>query len=111
MPLIHGASRRSVGENIATELRSGRKPSQAKAIALSEARRASKFLAVDENDLFVAGFTVDPLHSPVAYKRLNETVVRRLNRGGSKMVRLLDQERREVTRWRMSRGGKIVAGR
>ncbi len=40
MPLAKGKSKKVVSENIATEINSGKKKSQAIAIALSEARRS-----------------------------------------------------------------------
>ena len=40
MPLIKGYSRKSIGKNIAMEVRSGRPRKQAIAIALSTARKA-----------------------------------------------------------------------
>jgi len=39
MPLNQGTSKEAVSENIATEIRSGRDPAQAKAIALNVARK------------------------------------------------------------------------
>ncbi len=42
MPLKKGYSRRSIGQNIATEKRAGKPHKQAVAIALSTARRAAK---------------------------------------------------------------------
>lgn len=42
MPLKKGYSKRSIKSNIATEIRSGKKPSQAIAIAYSIARKARK---------------------------------------------------------------------
>ncbi len=108
MPLIHGASRRTISANIRTEIKT-RPAKQAQAIALSVAARSAKFLAVDDSNRFVAGFTVDPTYSPIANKRLMSTVERRLN-GGAAFVRLLDEERREVGRWKLSHG-KVVATR
>ena len=40
MPLIKSASKKNIGKNIAIEENAGKKPSQAKAIALDVARRA-----------------------------------------------------------------------
>jgi hypothetical protein len=42
MPLKNGSSRKTVSENIKTEMRAGKPQKQAVAIALSEARRSSK---------------------------------------------------------------------
>ena len=42
MPLVGGSDKKAISSNIATEIRSGRKPDQAKAIAYSEARRSAK---------------------------------------------------------------------
>lgn len=42
MPLLMGYSRKARSKNIATEMRAGKKPSQAVAIGLSVARRAAK---------------------------------------------------------------------
>ncbi len=39
MPLAQGSSREAISSNIATEIRSGKKPSQAAAIAYSVARK------------------------------------------------------------------------
>jgi hypothetical protein len=108
VPLIRGASRRTISANIRTEIRT-RPAKQAQAIALSVAAKSAKFLAVDDNDRFVAGFTVDPTYSPIANKRLMATVERRL-KGGVPFVRLLNEERREVGRWKLSHD-KVVAAR
>lgn len=40
MPLIKGKSKKAMGDNIATEIKAGKKSSQAKAIAASVARKA-----------------------------------------------------------------------
>jgi hypothetical protein len=42
MPLIKSTSKKAVGKNIATEIRAGRKPAQAAAIAYSVQREAKK---------------------------------------------------------------------
>jgi hypothetical protein len=42
MPLKKGSSKKVISENIATEIRSGRKQSQAVAIAYSEAGKSRK---------------------------------------------------------------------
>ncbi len=42
MPLQKGKSKKVIGKNIAMEIRAGRKPSQAKAIALSKAGKSKK---------------------------------------------------------------------
>jgi hypothetical protein len=42
MPLNKGYSRKSIGENIKTEMRAGKSRDQATAIALSTAERAAK---------------------------------------------------------------------
>ncbi len=42
MPLKKGYSRKSIGENIKTEMRAGKSLDQATAIALSTAERAAK---------------------------------------------------------------------
>ena len=42
MPLIKSKSDKAVGKNIATEIKSGKKPNQAKAIALGVQREARK---------------------------------------------------------------------
>jgi hypothetical protein len=42
MPLKKGKSKKVIGENIATEIRSGKKPKQAQAIAFSEAGMSRK---------------------------------------------------------------------
>jgi len=42
MPLIKSASKKALGENIATEIRAGKPPKQAAAIAYSEKRSAEK---------------------------------------------------------------------
>lgn len=42
MPLAKGKSKKVIGKNIATEIRAGKKPSQAKAIAYSVAGKAKK---------------------------------------------------------------------
>jgi hypothetical protein len=42
MPLIKGYSNKSIQKNIAKEIASGKKPSQAVAIAYSVARKAKK---------------------------------------------------------------------
>jgi hypothetical protein len=44
MPLKKGKSRKVISENIATEIRAGRKPAQASAIAYSKARESSPTL-------------------------------------------------------------------
>lgn len=109
MSLIQGASRASISENIRRE--SKRRPAkQAQAIAISTAVRAAKFLALDDNGLFVQGFTVDPTYSPIAQRRLHDSMLRRLKSGKAQEVRLLDQERREIGRWKLAHG-KIVAAK
>jgi hypothetical protein len=40
MPLIKSTSKKAIGKNIATEIRSGKKPAQAAAIAYSVQREA-----------------------------------------------------------------------
>ncbi len=40
MPLKRGSSRKTISKNIATEVRAGKKPAQAAAIAYSMARKA-----------------------------------------------------------------------
>lgn len=40
MPLKKGKSKKTVGKNIATEIRAGKEPKQAAAIAYSEARKS-----------------------------------------------------------------------
>ena len=109
MPLIHGSSRRAISANIRTESKT-RPSKQAQAIALSIATRNAKFLAVDDEGRFVAGFTVDPTYSPIANKRLAATTERRLKSGATVFVRLLNEERREVGRWKLSHG-KVVTTR
>ena len=42
MPLKKGASKKTIAKNIATEIRHGKDPKQAVAIAYSVARKASK---------------------------------------------------------------------
>ncbi len=42
MPLKKGKSQKTISQNIATEIRAGRKPAQAKAIAYSEAGLSRK---------------------------------------------------------------------
>ena len=42
MPLKRGYGKKSISSNIATEIRHGKKPAQAVAIALSVARKAKK---------------------------------------------------------------------
>jgi hypothetical protein len=42
MPLIKSASKKTVGKNIATEIRAGKDPKQAAAIAYSVQREAKK---------------------------------------------------------------------
>jgi hypothetical protein len=42
MPLIKSTSKKAVGKNIATEIRAGKKPAQAAAIAYSVQRDAMK---------------------------------------------------------------------
>lgn len=42
MPLAKGSSRKTIAENIAAEIKSGKPRDQAAAIAYSEARRAKK---------------------------------------------------------------------
>lgn len=42
MPLKKSASKKALGKNIATEIRAGKKPSQAAAIAYSVQRKAKK---------------------------------------------------------------------
>lgn len=42
MPLVGGSSKKSISKNIATEIRSGKKPSQAAAIAYSVAGKSKK---------------------------------------------------------------------
>ena len=42
MPLKRGYSKRTIKSNIATEIQSGKKPSQAAAIAYSVARKAKR---------------------------------------------------------------------
>jgi hypothetical protein len=46
MPLIKSTSKKAIGKNIATEIRSGKKPAQAAAIAYSVQREAKKKSAV-----------------------------------------------------------------
>lgn len=62
MPLIKGSSRKSVSENIKTELASGKKRDQAIAIALDVARRAKRASGggVDEEDMPVVPRVSDP---------------------------------------------------
>jgi len=47
MPLATGSSRAVISRNIATEIRAGKKPAQAEAIAFSKARRDSVAARVD----------------------------------------------------------------
>ena len=42
MPLVKSSSKKALGKNIATEIRSGKKPAQAAAIAYSVQREAKK---------------------------------------------------------------------
>ena len=42
MPLKKGSSQKTIGKNIATEIRAGKPAKQAEAIAYSEARRGKK---------------------------------------------------------------------
>ena len=42
MPLKKGSSKKVLQQNIKTEIRAGKKPAQAEAIAYSEARRSKK---------------------------------------------------------------------
>jgi hypothetical protein len=49
MPLKPGSSDKVVGENIATEIRAGKKPAQAAAIAYSHAGRSRKALKAIRN--------------------------------------------------------------
>ncbi len=42
MPLDSGNSKKVISRNIATEIKAGKKPSQAAAIAYSKARRSGK---------------------------------------------------------------------
>jgi hypothetical protein len=42
MPLKKGSSKKIIGENIATEIRAGRTPAQAEAIAYSVAKKKKK---------------------------------------------------------------------
>jgi hypothetical protein len=42
MPTKKGFSKASIGKNIATEIKAGKPPAQAKAIALDVARKAAK---------------------------------------------------------------------
>lgn len=42
MPLIKSTSKKAIGKNIATEIRAGKKPKQAAAIAYSVQREAKK---------------------------------------------------------------------
>jgi len=42
MPLVAGSSKKSITKNIATEIRSGKKPDQAAAIAYSVAGKSKK---------------------------------------------------------------------
>ena len=42
MPLKHGSSKKTISKNIATEIRAGKKPKQAAAIAYSVAKKSRK---------------------------------------------------------------------
>jgi hypothetical protein len=42
MPLVKGKSKKAISKNISTEIRAGKKPSQAKAIAYSVAKKGKK---------------------------------------------------------------------
>lgn len=42
MPLIKGFGKKTIGKNIGTEMKAGKKPKQAIAIGLSVARKAAK---------------------------------------------------------------------
>lgn len=42
MPLVKGKSKKSISKNIKTEIKAGKKPSQAAAIAYSIARKSKK---------------------------------------------------------------------
>jgi hypothetical protein len=46
MPLIKSTSKKAIGKNIAAEIRAGKKPAQAAAIAYSVQREAKKKSAV-----------------------------------------------------------------
>lgn len=42
MPLVKGSSKKAISNNIATEIRAGKPPKQAQAIAFSEAGKSKK---------------------------------------------------------------------